>query len=69
MIDIDTSKAKPLARCINPSHDDKNPSMSINKPANKVKCFSCGASMDGIDVTMALGQCDFKTAIKNLNMG
>lgn len=34
--------------CLNPSHDDKNPSMSYKN--NKVKCFACEASYDIYDL-------------------
>ena len=37
-------------KCLNPAHDDKNPSMSLNKQANNVKCFSCGATYDIFDL-------------------
>lgn len=37
-------------KCLNPAHDDKNPSMSLNKKANNVKCFSCGATYDIFDL-------------------
>ena len=37
-------------RCLNPAHDDKNPSMSYDKKRNKVHCFSCGVDYDIIDL-------------------
>ena len=38
--------------CINPLHDDKNPSMSLNKNSTfpHCHCFSCGANYDTFDV-------------------
>ena len=42
---IDTNKN---FHCLNPSHDDKNPSMSYKN--NKVKCFACEASYDIYDL-------------------
>lgn len=44
--------------CLNPTHKDKNPSMSYDKKRNKVHCFSCGADYDifdliGIDYNIA----------------
>lgn len=36
--------------CLNPSHNDRNPSMSFDSRRNKCKCFSCGASYDTFDV-------------------
>lgn len=37
-------------KCLNPEHDDSNPSMSYDKRRNKVHCFSCGASYDIFDL-------------------
>ena len=37
-------------KCLNPAHDDKNPSMSLNKQAHNVKCFSCGETYDIFDL-------------------
>lgn len=31
-----------LVHCLNPEHDDKNPSMRIDKLSGKYHCFSCG---------------------------
>jgi replicative DNA helicase len=36
--------------CLNPKHDDKNPSMSYDKEKYKVHCFSCGVSYDIFDL-------------------
>lgn len=33
-----------LVRCINPEHNDNNPSMRINKSTGAYYCFSCGYS-------------------------
>ena len=33
-------------RCLNPEHDDSNPSMSYYKKGNIVKCFACNAKYD-----------------------
>ena len=46
---IDTSKA---FNCLNPNHDDKNPSMHFYKEKNHCKCFSCGAYYSIIDLVM-----------------
>lgn len=32
--------------CLNPEHNDGNPSMSYDKKRNKAHCFSCGADYD-----------------------
>ena len=33
-----------LVRCLNPDHEDKHPSMRIDKFSGKYNCFSCGYS-------------------------
>lgn len=43
------STRKPFL-CINPEHDDHNPSMSFDSKHNIVKCFSCGKSYDVLDL-------------------
>lgn len=37
-------------RCLNPEHEDKNPSMSYDDRRNIVKCFSCDSSYDIISL-------------------
>ena len=37
-------------RCLNPTHDDKNPSMSYDNRRYKVHCFSCNADYDIFDL-------------------
>ena len=47
---IDTSRN---FRCLNPNHEDKNPSMSIDRTSRSglhCKCFSCGAYYDIFDL-------------------
>jgi Replicative DNA helicase len=36
--------------CLNPQHADNNPSMSFDRKHNRVRCFSCGASYDVLDL-------------------
>lgn len=36
--------------CLNPDHEDRNPSMSFFGEARKVHCFSCGVSYDLFDL-------------------
>ena len=39
-----------LFNCLNPSHEDKNPSMSYNPKKREVHCFSCNMSYDLISL-------------------
>jgi replicative DNA helicase len=39
-----------LFNCLNPSHDDKNPSMSYNPKKKEVHCFSCNTNYDLISL-------------------
>lgn len=59
-----------LFNCLNPSHDDKNPSMSFNKNGNYVKCFSCGANYDIISLYAIQNNLDnskdFKRIVEDL---
>ena len=36
--------------CLNPAHNDHDPSMSFDRKRGRVKCFSCGESYDLIDL-------------------
>jgi replicative DNA helicase len=36
--------------CLNPSHEDKHPSMSFDSRRNRCHCFSCGVDYDIFDV-------------------
>ena len=52
-------------RCLNPAHEDRHPSMHYFEKANKVHCFSCGATYDLIDlVGLEYGLPDRKSAYK-----
>lgn len=46
---IDIKKGKNI-KCLNPTHNDKHPSMSFYKKNNTLHCFSCGATYDTFDV-------------------
>ena len=37
-------------RCLSPAHEDEHASMSLDRKHNRVKCFSCGATYDVIDL-------------------
>lgn len=50
-------------------HDDKTPSLSINRHTGAFYCFGCGASGgDVIDFYQRYHGCDFITACKALNI-
>ena len=36
--------------CLNPAHNDRNPSMSLDRNRGKAHCFSCGADYDTLDL-------------------
>lgn len=62
-----TSKGISLRRkfnCLNPDHDDSNPSMSYNKRHQTVHCFSCGCSYDIFDLIKLDNQCTSKEAFE-----
>ena len=46
-----------------PSHDDHDPSASINSDGIHWKCFSCGAGGSAIDLVMAVELCDENQAV------
>lgn len=48
-----------------PLHSDLNPSASIKY--NRLVCFSCGAKMDAIALTMKLNNMSFVDAVKTLS--
>ena len=52
-------------RCINPTHEDRHPSMSHYN--NRVQCWSCGWKGDSIDVFQMLRGVGFIAAVKELS--
>jgi len=46
---IDIKKGKDI-NCLNPTHDDKTPSMSFYEKNNTLHCFSCGTTYDTFDL-------------------
>ena len=44
--------AKPF-RCLNPGHEDNNPSMSYDPRRQRAHCFACGVDWDTFDVVAA----------------
>lgn len=58
-----------LGRCVNPAHDDKNPSMWVNPAKRMIFCNACGASYDAIAFVEQMEGCGFKDAVTKLNGG
>lgn len=52
--------------CLNPSHDDKHPSMSYDDKRNIVKCFSCNSSYDIISLYALNNNLDNNTDFKKI---
>jgi hypothetical protein len=50
-------------RCINPAHDDRRPSASVDYSANRYTCFSCGLSGDAIDLLRLVEGLAFDAAV------
>jgi hypothetical protein len=53
-------------RCI--FHNEKTPSMSLNKKLNYVKCFGCGKKADVLDVYMHLNNKNFVESVRALSV-
>jgi hypothetical protein len=49
-----------------PFHDDNSPSFSVNEEEGYWHCFACEKGGSVIDFYMALKNCDFQTAIRDL---
>lgn len=59
---IDTSKK---FHCLNPEHEDNNPSMNYDKQRKKVHCFSCSTDYDLLDlIGVDYKTSDFKEQMK-----
>jgi replicative DNA helicase len=64
-VDLD----KPYFRCLNPGHEDKNPSMSMEKGGKYVKCWSqCGRTFDIFDLEAMRQGIDVKTHFNDVKM-
>lgn len=48
-------------------HNEKTASLAYYPKTNSVYCFGCGKYGDAVDVYRAIHDCDFKTAVKELN--
>ncbi len=57
----------PSGTGICPFHDDHNPSFNVNDDEEYWFCFACDKGGSVIDFWMALKDCDFKTAIRELS--
>lgn len=74
-IDVEKARNTPITKVYDfkkkgqnvacPLHEDIHPSASIK--FNRLICFSCGAKMDSIALTMKLNSLNFKEAIEYLN--
>ncbi len=52
-------KRSRMIHCINPDHEDRNPSMSYNRKSQTLHCFACGVNYDLFDVIkMDYPECD-----------
>ena len=62
-----------IARCINPMHEDKNPSMGVfrvkGESYHRVNCPSCGLSEDVVGVYKILSGDDLHEALDALDGG
>lgn len=56
--------ASGYAKCI--YHDEKTPSLYLNRKKNNVHCFSCGKNADTIDVIMEIQHLNFGDAVRFL---
>lgn len=55
-------------KCLNPSHDDKHPSMSFDAKRNALHCFACGATYDIFDLYEQDHKTDFLGAFSALSV-
>lgn len=60
-LEMNSIKTKGFFTCINPQHNDHNPSMRIDRKKNKAHCFGCHADYDTFDaIGIFYGLTDFK---------
>lgn len=64
--DIPTQSGQEQILVCCPFHGDKNPSLSVNTVQGLFHCFACGAKGNGFDLYMQVKDCDFKTALQEL---
>lgn len=52
-------------RCLNPAHEDRHPSMKLDKQNHRVHCFACNATYDIFDlIGMEYGLTEFKQQLE-----
>jgi len=61
---VSPKKDQILVKCL--WHDDKTPSLSINVVTGQCNCFACRESGSIFDLWMKAKNCDFKTALNDL---
>jgi len=61
LIEFDRT-GKAIAFC----HADNHPSLSWHKSKNRVTCFPCAKSYNGIDILMKRDGCSFRDAVRQL---
>ncbi len=59
---VNAGKRYPKVRCINPDHDDRKPSASVDTERDSYHCFTCGLSGDVLDLVQELDGVDFLEA-------
>ena len=60
-----TKKGKSHTGCC-PWHDDKTPSLSVDREKGLYNCFGCGESGDHFSLVMKMKGCEFKEALARL---
>lgn len=65
MYNIYPTRGNNIYKCV--CHADNHPSANVIKNGNKFHCFSCGVTMDCLDLVQFMEKCDIKTAVKILD--
>jgi len=52
-----------FCKCVSPNHEDKHPSMSLDRKNNIFNCFACGFKVDTIALVMTVLNYSFKQAV------
>lgn len=64
--DFDMNKPSAHFHCVNPTHEDNHPSMSINLKNMTCHCFSCGATYNVLDLVKLNTNLKYMDALKFL---